>query len=77
MLRECLLQRKCCHPAMSWTCWGDMGVVVESSEGFVFKDLALSPPRQRCREEKGEGTERERKKKILVVVLMPAMRFLT
>lgn len=45
------------------TYWGGTQITAESSEGFVFKDLALSPPRQRCREEKGEGSERERKKK--------------
>lgn len=43
----------------------------------MFKDLALSPPRQRCRADKVEKTERKRKKDIMMVVFMPAMRFIT
>lgn len=59
MLKEQLLQRQYVSPALSLTYWDDTGVAVESSESFVFKELAFSPPRQRCREEKGEGTERK------------------
>lgn len=55
------------------TYWGDTGVAAEHSASFLFKDLALHD--YYAERKKGKELREKARKKFIVMVLMPAMRF--